>query len=322
MFHREIFRFRFLALGLPTAITVFGILYGLAELPMLPNQIASHFGADGQANDYSSPLAFIAGIGALQLALVVFIGYLAGTVNRLIVVVNNAFALFFSWGVLGLTIHRNVAASGDVTQATLPWLPMLAILGCSIGVGIVLGLFAKPVYPAEDGVSRNVDKTLVADHSTTQWVGTARMPAVIIAVLLLSLAALATITVYLFLDEDASTATKVILGGATLLMLPTLAMTKLTVTVNQDQVTVAFLAGLFRSTTAVAAITAVQTQHINPMSYGGWGLRFSKHGMGYILRSGEGMTLHRANQTPLVVTVDEAQQGAAIVQGLIERNAK
>ena len=60
--------------------------------------------------------------------------------------------------------------------------------------------------------------------------------------------------------------------------------------------------------------TAVQ---IDPLRWGGWGYRLSSRGPAVVVRRGPGLLLERRTQPPFAVTVDDADEAAAVVNGLI-----
>jgi hypothetical protein len=56
--------------------------------------------------------------------------------------------------------------------------------------------------------------------------------------------------------------------------------------------------------------------------YGGWGIRWAlNRRIGVIVRSGEALEVHRAKGLDLVVTVSDAATAAALLNGLVKRNA-
>ena len=52
------------------------------------------------------------------------------------------------------------------------------------------------------------------------------------------------------------------------------------------------------------------------MAYGGWGWRIRPGRRAYIIRGGPAIRIERANGVAVIVTVDDAAQGAAVIESL------
>lgn len=65
-------------------------------------------------------------------------------------------------------------------------------------------------------------------------------------------------------------------------------------------------------------IDAAQSIDVRPMRWGGWGYRWVpwKRASAVVLRAGPGVKLDRANGRTFVVTVDDAQRAAAVLNEL------
>lgn len=64
-------------------------------------------------------------------------------------------------------------------------------------------------------------------------------------------------------------------------------------------------------------ISSAEAAEIEPMSWGGWGYRLSGRGIGIVIRRGEGLVLHRDGKLDVAITVDDADQAAALVNALV-----
>lgn len=67
-------------------------------------------------------------------------------------------------------------------------------------------------------------------------------------------------------------------------------------------------------------IAEVHTEKIHPMEWGGWGYRTSGRGRAAVIRGGPGLVVKRVQGPTYAVTVDEPDEGARVVAGLISRN--
>jgi hypothetical protein len=66
-------------------------------------------------------------------------------------------------------------------------------------------------------------------------------------------------------------------------------------------------------------ITAAEVEEVSPMSYGGWGYRIRPGVRGVIVRGGPSLRLRRKDRPDLVLTVDDAERGAGLVNALVVR---
>jgi hypothetical protein len=70
-------------------------------------------------------------------------------------------------------------------------------------------------------------------------------------------------------------------------------------------------------------IASADVATIDPFGqFGGWGIRYGFGGrVGIILRSGEALEVIRKSGRSIVITVDDAESAAALLGGLIAREA-
>lgn len=68
-------------------------------------------------------------------------------------------------------------------------------------------------------------------------------------------------------------------------------------------------------------IRHVETVHVEPVGdFGGWGLRWRPDRFGVITRTGEAIAVRRRSGRRFVVTVDDADTGAALLHTLAGRH--
>jgi len=78
--------------------------------------------------------------------------------------------------------------------------------------------------------------------------------------------------------------------------------------------------GLPYMTLPLDRIVRAEALDVHPMSWGGWGYRGSlrfMHRAAWIVRSGPGIRLDLRDDRTFVVTVDGAEEAAAVVNGLL-----
>jgi hypothetical protein len=65
-------------------------------------------------------------------------------------------------------------------------------------------------------------------------------------------------------------------------------------------------------------IEGASVERVAPMAYGGWGYRIRPGVRAVVVRGGEALRLHRSGGPDLVVTVDDAETGAGLVNAVAE----
>lgn len=68
-------------------------------------------------------------------------------------------------------------------------------------------------------------------------------------------------------------------------------------------------------------VAAVRAEEINPLAWGGWGYRVGRRGVAAVVRRGPGLVVDRRDRPTYAVTVDGADQGAAVLSALVSRSS-
>jgi hypothetical protein len=80
--------------------------------------------------------------------------------------------------------------------------------------------------------------------------------------------------------------------------------------------------GIPTFTVPLAAIESAEVIEVHALAeYGGFGVRLGSGRFGVILRSGQALQVLRRNGRSVVVTVDDATSAAALINGLVKREA-
>ncbi|RIJ53893.1 DUF1648 domain-containing protein, partial [Clavibacter phaseoli] len=67
----------------------------------------------------------------------------------------------------------------------------------------------------------------------------------------------------------------------------------------------------------LARIESAGWEDVSPGQWGGWGLRLSGRGLAYVTRSGPGLVVRLRGGRARLVTVADADRGAAVLEGLL-----
>lgn len=318
-------RITVLALAIPLAVLVVALGWGLILLPELPSPVATHWGADGLPDGFGSATATLWTLVAIVLPFTIgmwaigfFLGSTAST-RRMAAFFSIWFAVAIGGLLIGsLTMQRGMA---DAAQAGGIGVP----LGASFGVATLFGLvaaFAVPTdrhQPTSVPVPDGAERLPLGAAEQAAWVRTVEMPAlpwvmglgVGLAVLLGALALLA--------DRTVGWVTVVTLVLATMLLV---LLGRWTITVDHNGLIARSVLPRPRTIVPLDEVESAEVVDVQPFAdFGGWGYRIDARGrVGIVLRRGEAILVHRTAGRQLVVTVDDAATGAALLNTLADRS--
>lgn len=320
-------RFRLVAIWLPLALTAIGVAVQLALLSAVPATIAVHWNAAGEPNGFAPAwtqplLTLLLGFGLpLLMALTSLPGLRrgdGGTTYRLMgataAAISALTTVAFTW------TFAMQAGLDSAASAPSVW----AALGVSLAAGLVTGVagwFLQPRTTAgSDAPQASVALTLAPTERALWMRSIAMRPgaaiAITAAVLLIGVAAgVAWVT-------GAPVALAWSLTALTLVLLVLAATTvAFHVRVDDSGLHVESVLGIPRFHVPLAEIESAARAEVDPMGeFGGWGLRLSTgRRFGVVLRAGEAIEVWRRSGKRFVVTVDDAQTGAALLEALVER---
>ncbi|PKQ30602.1 MAG: hypothetical protein CVT62_12885 [Actinobacteria bacterium HGW-Actinobacteria-2] len=317
-------RLTVLALILPLAVLVVALGVAIALLPQLPNPVATHWGPSGTPDGFGSPIetlvmltvivvAFSVGMWALGF----FLGSSAST-RRLSVF----FALWFAAALSGLLVGSLVMQRGlsDASQAPGIGLP----LGLSFGFATVLGALAAALMPGDahqpttTPVPADAERLPLGPGEQVAWVRTVEPPhltwliggGAVLAMAAIGLGLLGATTVgFTF--------------GITMALL-TLAFSlfsRWTVTIDREGLRAHTVLPRPRTVVPLDEVESAEVAEVRPLpDFGGWGYRIDSTGrVGIVVRAGEAILIHRTGGRQLLVTVDDATTGAALLNTLADR---
>jgi hypothetical protein len=205
---------------------------------------------------------------------------------------------------MGLLVHLNWdAATWDEAGRFNPWHVGLVLAGAFVGglVGFALG---RKLHPERSASSKDGPVIEVAPGERVSWVGrtSVRWPLLL----------LGSATVLFLVLPDWG----IWLGS--LLGVLALALMQVEANVNNDGLTVR-LGGIPVRRIRIGKISSARAIDLEPAEWGGWGWRASPHGSAIVLRRGEALELTFRGGRRFAVTVDDAETGAALVNGLVAR---
>lgn len=276
----------------------------------LPATMATHFGLSGVADGFMrTPTALlfqaVAVIGVPAALLIVFgVGqWWRGEGARLL----SALITGLSTGLTTLFVIITLRHVGveDPTTITLDLTSGAVALGVGAIAAVLAGLVLPPALPRPP--STPVAPLKIAPSDRVSWFGaahTSRAALIVLACAVLALAgaAIATSIAWLWLL-------------VLVMVLLVLAMTRFTVTIDARGVAWRSALGFPRGTVALSDVVSTSVIDVNPGDFGGYGLRLLPGRLGIITRSGRALRVERSSGA-LVVTVDDAETAAGVLEGL------
>ncbi len=307
-------RYRFATLILPSLVAL-GTVVGLgAALSRLPDPMAIHYGVGGAADGFAAPATFFVWVSIAIVSVTALVLWLASYSGRQVLG-----ARLLAGAPLGLTtllcalagaiavpqLGLDTATGHELDPAVLV-VPLVAAAVAWVLGGLIAGAPADP--PTIPG------RTEPADGTSTVWRGVATPAPVVLVIAATSVA----LTVALAIVIG-----PVLLVVTALVAIPLLTMTRFRVVIGPAGVVIAGSPiGLPRFTVPIEHIASAGTTDIRPREWGGWGLRMRRNRTGIITRGDEGLRIERSDGAELVVTVDDPAAGAAVLNALLERQAR
>ncbi|QCB94049.1 DUF1648 domain-containing protein [Cellulomonas shaoxiangyii] len=302
----------------PLVIAAAAAVVALSWAPELPSPVATHWGPSGP-DGFGSVTGLVVGTTVVTLVLAAAATALALAVDRQVTArrmsagLATGVAAALATVLLG-TLHaqRGLADARDAGGVG-------ATVAAMVAVGLLAGCLAAwatpgdTPLPAGGGVDPAAPRVPLAAHERAAWTRTATgRPGIVIggtAVVLVTGAALATRTPGLL----ALVAALVALLGC---------MTVFRVRVDAHGLTARSALGWPALHVPLEEVEAARVVDVHPLrDFGGWGYRISLGGrVGVVLRRGEAVEVHRSGDRVVVVTVDDAATGAALLNTLADRS--
>ncbi len=309
--------------GLPVALGAAGIALTRSWLPDLPATVASHWGPSGQADGFVSKEAatWLTGFGALAglivAAAVLPLSHRIGSMRRTTAGVVGGLAGFGT--VLSVLLLADQRGLADAHGAQLNgWVFGWAFAAAALAgaVGAVLAPGADPGEAVASGpVPVHALRTSVPPEDGAAWLGRASSAAVLYAVLVVALVPFVVLAV---LTRSLPVPALLVIAFVAVLVV---SMSSFRVEVGAAGLSVRSVLGWPRFHVPLAEVAEAVVVTVSPMrEFGGWGVRIGRDGrFGVVLRSGPALEVLRGDDTRFVVTVDDAEGAAALLNTLADR---
>ena len=314
----------------PLTISVLSSLVVVLWMPQLPHPVATHWSGDGPPDGFGPVWVYLVTALGLPVAVIAMFTVIALFAHRLPPRAPDgpqwsATARFLGAASLGTStmiaflslvsvgVQRGLADAAEAPDIT-GW--MFAGFGLALALGVA-GWFLQPAVPVTVATpAGEVTGLALAPGERAVWVssaGTARVGVIVLSALVAVMVVLT--VVFLALEVPAWWIMAI---TTALLVVAMLTMLAFRVRVSADGLLVRSMAGWPRFRIPLEAIQSVRVTTVHPFAeFGGWGVRLATDGrFGVVLRTGEALEITRTSGRRFVVTVDDAQTGAALLTTL------
>lgn len=305
---------------LPVLITAAVWIAIIPLLARLPEPAALHWGIDGvdRTGSITELVVWMAATSGASLLVMAAFAVLTGRqalTRRMTLGLAVALATMFAGMSLATVLVQVDAPSATAAAQPDGWIAASIVLSVALGA-LAAGLAGSdPPQPATGDLTADVLTTEVPDGARAVWLkGVAslgeRTTWVLVAVVVLGTAAL-------WLTTRSVIPLAVLLPLAVLI----LTMTAWQVQVDARGLTARGTLGWPRIHVPAGEVEWAEVTQVTPFrEFGGWGLRTNASGtVGVVIRKGEAILVHRSGHRRLVVTVDDAAGGAALLNTYAER---
>jgi hypothetical protein len=316
MIRRHDSRVLLIALLIPIALTSVALGVVLAWLPQLPGTVATHWGlhgADGFGPRATLPILLaVSGFGVPLLlgGIVVLTERSAfGFGQKMIAALSPATTVLMVIVFVGsVAVQRGLH---DARQAPdISVLVLVAFVSAAvIGVG---AWFVLPKWSRVDLAWRSTAPLPLAPDERAVWLGTARFPIWMIALILIPSLGISVVSSWLAAQHGG--VSWLLLGVPVIVLLALLSSTDWRVRVDAAGLSVRSIVGVPRWTIPIGDVAEAGTTSVVALGdFGGWGIRWGHRRVGIITRSGSALEVRRRDGTSLVITVDDAASAAALL---------
>jgi hypothetical protein len=317
--------FFLVAVIVPIVITAIAVVVLLSWLPTLPQEVATHWGVSG-ADGFGSPSTYLwllIGIGLglpvlMAIVTLASVGAHWGGAARLMGALAAGMSVFAAVMSLGsLAIQRDLT---DISDAPgIGGVMALSFAGL-VAVGGIVWAVQPRVRPEQGRTLEPRYSVHVAKGERVVWVATTTMPRGALAFLLFVLLGLVALAAYMLVagvEGGWIVALVVVVVGFALA-----ATASFRVTITPAGFSARALLGWPRIRIPLDEVESARAVDISPFGeFGGWGWRIAVDGRtGIVMRRGSAIEVSRQGRRPFIVTIDGAEEAAALLQAYVDRS--
>lgn len=302
---------------LAVLMTAGGAALLLAVRDSLPEQIAAHWGSGGKPDrfaGFTETLITGAALTFLSAAVPLALSFLIDRSTRNI---TAGLAAGLATGV-GTLSFGSAYVQRDAGGTDLPGLLLVVSLAIGLGVGLLVGLLGRPARPVlheRPPVPASAPRADVPAGARVSWVSGTPVAAGTLIGLLVPLVVLCG---YLAVTES---------PWLWLLIAPVavlaVGMIRARVIIDDQGLRVVGFGFVTWSHVPLDRVSSAEAGQVRVIKdFGGWGWRVGRDGRrAYVSRSGEALVVHRLDEPDVLVTLDQADQAARVLNTLTAQAA-
>jgi hypothetical protein len=304
-----------LGVVVPVAWVAIAIIAFAATWARLPDPLATHWGLSGAPNGAMPRISALAVFGGASLLAAIgarVAMYRDHGIAQLAGGATFTGVLFATLAVVTVRANFDAARWQDAHAVGLP-----LVLACCGVAGVVAALATRAARALEPSrTTTPLARPTIGLGATERavWTASAKNGALFVAAFVVAVAAVVT---------WASGGSRLVVVSLAAAAIVASALTEVRVRVDDRKVTIAFgPLGFPRIRVAVDRITHAATTTVRPMEHGGWGYRGSLTALGraaVVVRGGEGLRLDLRGDKTMVITIDDAETGAGLINDLVAR---
>ncbi|MBK6869951.1 MAG: hypothetical protein IPJ14_04625 [Kineosporiaceae bacterium] len=305
-----------IVVALTLVVVVGGTLLGSALRPNLPVEVASHYGMNGV--DHTQPLTgYLVTAGVILVVLTLVLGALAAVLpgdGRRVLGVTHAWVVGLAATMMyGSLLGQRGLADAHQAPDPGPWLAAGVVVGTALAVlSWRLLRPARPAPPAHrDPLPDDAPRLPAGSTEPSAWRGPT--PWATGAVVAVALGGVLAVVLAAVVDPWVA-------------IIPTMAtvgivgMLRGQVSVDEAGVRVQSFGRMTWIDIPMDQVRSAAAEDLSPLrDFGGYGLRFRSHGRGFVTRSGPALRVDTYDGSATWVTVQDADQAAAVLNTLVAR---
>lgn len=307
-----------LLLLVPSAAVLAGSLFLVGRWSdRLPSPIAMHWDGSGDADGTGSLSGLVIGVTIASVLVVVALAMLMACSKALDVVMVRTGVAFGVWisTLLPLMLVATLAPQRDVGTAAEVSVPILEIAGAFAVATLIAGAATLMVRGERTPGAPPAGEAPVLDLAAGELAVWTRTTSSRWGAMSLGL------TLAIGLVTGGLLWSWIPIAVLALIGILVAGMTSWRVTADPGGLRVVGLLGIPRLHVPVEDIERASVIEVDPLrDFHGWGLRWGRHGRtGVVTRGGEALLVARRRSRDLVVTIDDARTGAALLNAVRER---
>ncbi len=284
----------------------------------LPDPVATHWGAGGGPNGFSGLAGFLTTMALISLGCIILFSVIALVAGQAASTLRiMAASTVWMGGMLATMAVGSLYGQRGLSDAhqapDLGWTLAIALVAPLVPAAVAALLVPRDrPQPATGEVPAGVPQVPLGDSTRAVWLRrTSGGPGVAVAMGSILLIVVLSITLHAL----------AMLALAVVLVLLFAAMFAFQVRVDSDGITVRSALGWPRTHVAAGEIERAGVVDVSPFrDFGGWGWRVNARGRtGIVLHAGQGLLVEQTGGRSLIVTVDDAAQGAALLNTMAAR---